>query len=414
MENEKLLEFAKNESGKKQIWFGTHPQFDMDIADIEACTNYRLSSNFHGNYDTVWVFEKPLNEYHILSWKIILDEAIRLLKRTGKLIIRMYETPSLTVPMLKNFIGRNINLNVSLDYEYQKDNYYNIVFNIERLDFEIYQDKSWTFAMLTGGKKDDIVIKFLESIRKNEPQKSQIIISGPKKDIYDEYDVEYLDLSNYRDSEYAEISKKKNDIAKMATGANIAIVHDRYYLQDNFFKDFEEYGYDFDFLAIKQISETTENEVPSYCYTYNKALEHTHVGYNACFSQLLDTQYVNGGIIVAKTKTLQKIKFCSLIFWNQKEDVELTNEFVKHSIIPRVGFLPTVYTTRDISDYPWDYYDGNTFQYKCSLTKEQCPTIYGIENNIGKLKLFSLAIYPKNKFPYVGLRIKFCTKRKDI
>lgn len=403
MNNNKILEYVKKENELKQVWLGKNPQFDMDIADIENCTNFRLPPKFHGKYDNVWIFEKPLNEYHILSWKIVLDEAIRLLKENGKLVIRLYETSSFTIPMLKNFLGRRINIQTEVDYEYCENNYFTIVFNIKRLNFEIYQDKTWTLAMLTGGKKDEVVLKFLESIRNNEPQKSQIIISGPKKEIYDRYDVEYLDMSKYRDDEYAEISRKKNDIAKMATGANILIAHDRYCLNDKFFSDFDDYGYDFDFLAMRQFSDADKKDYPCYCYYYGKPLWRTHIGYSSCYSKLLETQYANGGISLFKVKTFLSVKFNSTIFWNQKEDAELSYEMIRNSIVPRVNFLSKIYTNRLSNEYPWDVFDGKNFKYNTPITKRTKPTVCGID----KVKLINLKVYSKSHFPFFGFKLKF-------
>lgn len=354
-----ILKYAKLDNNKKQAWLGFYPQFNMDIIDIERCTNFRLAPNFHGKYDTVWIYETPLSQYNILSWKIIVDESIRLLKENGKLIIRTFETKEFSIPMIKSFLFRNINLNVELDFEEKRnDGSYILVLQIHRQNFEIYNDKSWTFAMLTNGKKQETVIKFLESIRNNEKTKSQIIISGPKNESYDKYDVEYIDLSQFRDDKYPEIARKKNAIAQMATGANILIAHDRYYLDKDFFNDFEKYGYDFDFLTLKQISTTDNEEYPSYCYTYGFPLENTHVGIIQDKNVFLENTYINGGLMVFKTKILNYLKFNSMLFWNQKEDVELSEIFIKNSVIPRINFLSKSFTNRSKNDYRWDVFDG--------------------------------------------------------
>ena len=399
MDNIELLNYAKEGSYSKQAWIGGLPQFNMDIIDLEGSTNYRVAQKFHGQYDLVWVCEKPLNDYHCLSWKIILDEAVRLLKQIGKLVVKFRQTTHFTTPMLKSFLGRNINLDVKLDYEYNDKDYYNIVFVITRLNFEIYHAKTWTFAMLTNGQKDDVVLKFLESIRNNELSKSQIIISGPKKEIYDKYDVEYLDLSKYRDDKYAEISRKKNDIVKMAKGANILIAHDRYFLDNNFFIDFENYGYDFDFLAIRQKSITSKKDFPSYCYTYGLNLSWSHPGVNTCLNQLPESTYINGGLMVFKTNTIKQIGFNNLLFWNQQEDVEITRKFQECSIIPRVNFIASAYTTRDANEYPFDVYDGKKIHYKCDMTRKTRPSFYGVTWN--KHRYTSIKLYLKTKFPFL-------------
>lgn len=405
MINPKILEYAYKENGEKQAWFGKQPQFDMDIIDIQACSNYRLPSKFHGIYDTVWIYEKALHEYNILSWKIVLDEAIRLLKQNGKLILRLANKKEFSIPMIKNFIGRHSNLKVTIDNEFQGNNSI-IVFNIERLNFDIYKNNTWTFAMLTNGKKDDVVIKFLESIRSNELNKSQIIISGPQKDIYDNYDVEYLDLTKYRDNEYAEISRKKDDIAKIARNENIMIVHDRFYLDKNFFKNFEEYGYDFDFLAVRQ--ETNDGrKLPYYCAIYEPNLAWGKP-VDVQNSEILPrTAYVNGGCLVFKTKTLQKIGFNKLLFWNQMEDVEITQTFISDSIIPRINFLSCVIGDDDNSErmeanFNFDILKGYKIKKQKDSPKE--TILYGI-NDRSHFPL-SIKIGHKSKFPFISIRIK--------
>ena len=410
LDNIEILEFAKRENGGKQAWIGDNPQFDMDVLAMDGCTNFRLPPKFHGTYDTVWLFEKPLHEYHILSWKIILDEAIRLVKEEGKLIVKTAANADISITDIKKFLGRNVNIDISIDYEYKNDSIFIIVFNIKRHNFEIYKDNSWTFAMLTGGKKDDVVIKFLESIRNNELSKSQIIISGPKKDIYDKYDVEYLDLSKYRDNTYAEIARKKNDIAKMATGANILIAHDRFYLNDNYFKSFEKYGYDFDFLAVKQITEDNF-DFPSYCAVYEPLYIFGQPIDCRDFSILLNTAYVNGGCMVFKTNTLNKIGFNSLLFWNQIEDVEITQEFISKSVIPRVNYLSEMIATDDNSEkmalnYRFDIVKDKKIIFHPKRQNGKRKYLFGITDN-KKRSFISLRIKFKRKFPFISIRIKF-------
>lgn len=412
MIGKEILKYAESKSNIRQAWIGLNPQFNMDIIDIESCTNFRLAPNLHGQFDIVWIYEKMLSEYHILSWKIVLDECTRLLKEHGQLIIRMQDKEKLSIPMIKAFLGRNINLEVSLDNQYfDKETYtYTIVFNITRLNFDLYEDKSWTFAMLTSGKKDDIVVKFLESIRNNEHSKSQIIISGPQKELYDKYDVEYLDLSNYRDDKYPEISKKKNDIAKMAKKANLLIAHDRYYLDKNFFNDFEKYGYDWDFLAIKQISDIDNKEYPSYSYLYGEYLVNSHPGVNLDYDKLPIQTYCNGGVMIFKTHNLQKLKFNDLLFWNEREDIEISHEFIIHSLIPRYNFLSILYTNRRCDEFPFDILKNGKIKYCSITTKSKKPNLYGLNYRIPKFRFIYIKMGTKPKFPFIKLSIKLFRK----
>lgn len=413
VENEFLLEIVKQHG--KQAWIGGCPPFEMDIIDLESCTNFRLSPNFHHQYDVVWLYEKRLDEYHPLSWKIILDEAIRLLKENGILIVHIHQNRYMSVPLLKSFLGRHINLDVDVDYE-KNDSIF--VFKIKRLNFSKYSSNLWSFAMLTGGKKDDVVLKFLKSIRDNDPEnKHEIIISGPQKEIYDNYHVRYLDLSSFRDTEYAEISKKKNAIAEMASNPNLLIVHDRYYLADDFFNTFENYGYDWDFLAIKQAFENGD-EFPFYCALYEPVLSWTHPINFTTYNHLFETQYVNGGCMIFKTHILKQLRFNPLLFWNQMEDVEITQEFLKHSIVPRVNFISKVIVVDDHSQRTesfslFDCYDGSKIKNGVgNAVRSSLPHVCTKPEK--QKRKISVNVSFRKKFPFIRISVKIKKAENQI
>ncbi|OHE70809.1 MAG: hypothetical protein A2007_02305 [Verrucomicrobia bacterium GWC2_42_7] len=350
MDDQFLLDFYTQH--ERHAWIGTEPSFEMDVIDLKKCTNFRVNPQLHQQYDAVWFWQEALHEQHTFSWRIMLDECIRLLKKDGYLIVRTRQSNQITIPMIKSFLWRNPNLKVSVFYEkcasagFQLGEF-NIIFQIERLHFECYQSKLWTFSMLTGGQRDENVVRFLKSIRDKDPEfKHEILISGPQKELYAPYAVKYVDTSSIREN-YAEIARKKNLIAAAATHPNLMIAHDRYWLSDTFFKDFEKYGYDFDFLAVKQLWDDGD-EYPYYCFVYNNDLTWSYPVKSDNYQYLFNYyQYVNGGFTVVKTHSLKKIKFNDLLFWEQMEDVELTQEFLKHSIIPRVNYLAHAVTAFD-------------------------------------------------------------------
>lgn len=420
MENPYLTSIARE--GGKHAWIGKLPPFEFDPVDMDSCTNFRVDAHFHHSYDVVWLFEKPLETYSLLSWKIIVDEAVRLLKREGTLIINFHPSQDFTLPMVKHFLGRHSNLDVAVAYE--KDNIF--VFRIKRLHFEKYSDDSWTFAILTTGNKDKEVIAFLDSVRRNDKDnRHEIIISGPQKKSYDAYHVRYLDMSQFRDDEYMEISKKKNAIAALATHANLLIVHDRYYLGDNFFEGFERFGYDFDLVAVNQKFENGET-FPFYTAVYPPFLSWTHPVNFTNYNVLSSSQYVNGGAIAIKTHTLQKLPFNSLLMWSQMEDVEMTGFLMHHSIIPRVNILSTLYTYdyqkgRTNSFKLFDQYDGNDVIHKVEIACRSQYADFVNKNSDNVLLLndksdndntdtllyindpFRLHISKKKKFPFIRI-----------
>ena len=333
-------------SGGRQTWIGAKAPFDMEMLSMLGSTNFRVSACYHGKFDVVWLYERLLNEIDKKSWKIILDESIRLLKEKGKLVIRVHENEVPSLPQVKRFLGRHYGIVADIDYEVRTDDgtyIWTIVLNVKRKNFKEYSGKEWSFGLLTGGKKDNVVIDFLKSIRNSENgDKHQIIIVGPKKDKYSKYNVEYIDSSYFRDDKYAEISKKKNYIIDKATNPNLLIVHDRYVLDNNFFVGFEKYGYDFDFLTVKQYNEDN-TEFPSYAANRKNLRFYGQIQVNN-YQHLYKYHYLNGGLVIFKTATAKNILFNDLLMWNQMEDVELAQFCMDQGLIPRMNYLSSATT----------------------------------------------------------------------
>ena len=408
----KLLDFIAKIN--KHAWIGLTPPFNMDIVDMDKCTNFRVSPNLHQQYEAVWLYENRIDRYHILSWKLIIDEALRMLDESGFLVLRISENRDITVPMLKCFLGRNINIEIDIHFEYRNENNeYIIALRVKRLNISKYRDNLWTFAILTNGTKDENVIKFLDSIRHNDIEyRHEIIISGPqKKDIFNNYNVKYIDISQFRDDQYAEISKKKNLIAKIASNPNLLISHDRYYLSNSFFSDFEKYGYDFDFLTIRQFFENGR-EYPSYCFLYEPTLTWTHPVTCRNYQYLFNTQYVNGGLMIFKTHNLKILPFNELLLWGQQEDVEITQVFMNNSLVPRVNFINNVYaiddkTQRMNSALLFDTFNGKEIIY--GVPKAARSKIYGLNDSHD---ISDVSIHPGEFEKNISLRTKLKSKFK--
>lgn len=338
MEDKTLLKYVKLYGN--QIWIGRKSPYDMDTAELLDSSNYRLSSSHHHRYDVVWFYEYLLDDVGKLGWRIVIDELIRLIKEQGYLIIRMRDNCVPSLPFLKKFLGRHIGIETDVEYEkYDKEfNVWTAVFKIKRFDIEKYEQKDWTFAVLTMGKKVDNVVRFLKTVRDYElTGDSEILIVGPQNKNYDYYHVKYIDFEQFRNTEYAEISKKKNSIIDAATRTNLMIIHDRFLLDENFFKGFEKYGYDFDFLTVTQYTETGK-VYPGYAAT-DEEMRLSFQVWVQDLRHLYDNSYINGGLIIIKTHIAQKIKFNKMLMWNQMEDVELSQVCMYHGIIPRVNFI---------------------------------------------------------------------------
>ena len=343
-----LFQFAGKSD--KQVWIGLNPMVDSKVCDITHSTNFRASPNFHQNYDCVWFYEYLISNFP--QWKIIVDEMIRFIDKEGYLVFRFSsDNLHFSYSSLKHFLWSNINITCEVEWENYSSNkndiIYKAIFKIKRKNLLSYQSKKWTFGILASKGREDNVLEFLKSIRSLDKENNhEIIISGTQNNIYKEYNVKY-DLTKYSDK-YAEISKKKNNIVSLASNENIMIVHDRYILDKNFFIGFEKYGYDFDFITIKQFF-LSGKEFPSYCYAEYENLIWGRAIISEDFNHLSNTQYLNGGLLIFKKHCIERIKFNEMLFWNQQEDVALSKDMLANSIVPRVNYISSA-TTIGISE----------------------------------------------------------------
>lgn len=325
---------------KPSIWLGNYPPYDTQMVNILHSASYRLAQELHGKYKIVWFYESLLSNNS--GWKIIVDEMIRLIKDDGIVVIRFEQNNFVNIIELKNYFGRSKVLdNVDVIYQKVDEGIYSIVFKIKRKNFTIYQNKAWSFAVLTQGNKVENVINFCDSVRKNDMNNQhEIIICGPKNALYEKFNVKYIEKEYRKD--FAEISMKKNDIINMCQNDNLLIAHDRYILNDDFFIGFERYGYDFDFLTIRQQYENGK-KFPSYL-KLEKNMKWSSVLFTDDESLFDDNFFLNGGLLIFKKKTIQSIYFNKLLFWNEAEDVELSYQMINNSIPPRQNYLSSATT----------------------------------------------------------------------
>ncbi len=359
--SKEILKYLKEE---RQVWIGKEPPYDMCTLDLLGASNFRASSAHHHKYNVVWLYEKLVDDIGATKWKILLDESLRLIGEDGFLIVKMRMCGNPTLPYLKSFIGRRYGIQASIDLEFQdiETEVYTIVFKIHRLNVEKYADDSWTFAMLTGGKKKENVLNFIKSIRDNEKHReSEIIIVGPQDDEYDSYGVEYIDTNQFRDDRYAEISRKKNTVIDRAKGANLFIVHDRFMLREDFFDGFDRWGYDFDIATVSQFMKTG-GRYPGYA-RLDELMKYTSPTAIFDYSNVYETSYINGGLVILKTHSARDIGFNQMLMWSQMEDVELSKVYMDRGLVPRVNYASSALVLEISEGYfrGWKNENGTNF-----------------------------------------------------
>ncbi|MDA9230942.1 hypothetical protein N9O56_00010 [Rickettsiales bacterium] len=343
------------------------------VNQINSQNLFRLPYSYHQKYKTVTATEDDFATH--INWQHELDEMIRLIGSEGKIVIKCGNSLSHNMFSVKNYLGRRLGIEVKIEEEsplwaqkmykkekWSKDDYCTTAtFHIKRKNLEIYQDKSWTFAILTLGNKIEDVKKFCALIRDLDKKcEHQILIFGPKNSAYDQYKVDYINdriQKKYQNDQHSRICEKKNIIIDNAKNQNLLICHDRYYLDKNFFKGFEKYGYDFDFLSIDTAYEDKNIWFPHYVKMSNFIHNFAWNKERFCFKRkdfaknnALDNIFINGGLMIFKRDIVKQIRFNECNFHYQIEDVEITKEFAKYHIPPRVNLFSKAYTSNNIAN----------------------------------------------------------------
>jgi len=367
----------------RQGYVGNSDTFsDIEKIDLEKIPFFKVNPNLHQQFDVIWC--DLFGSSKCLNWRTILDEMIRMLKQEGRLVIitevnndtKVCYNYQRILANVKMHLFRRIGLKCEVEFEEPKiyktlcrSQNFNIgdkivsVFKVERTNISLYQDRSWTFAMITGGNKVENVVKFCRSVRELDKNfVHEILICGTRDAAYDEFKVNYIDYRKYRD-EFAEICKKKNDLASAATGQNLLIAHDRFILNDDFLAGFEKYGYDFDFIAPKIIDQKGnendcwfllgkdmfDNNLLGFGDFFDASVVVVAKGYSKMCDRDLSYSFLSGGCLIFKRDILREVRLNELIFWHQIEDWEISKEFINRGILPQMNRFSSVLNLRNDS-----------------------------------------------------------------
>jgi len=333
----------KNDVGfsKKNAWIGDYPIINATIINPMQGTNFRVSSEYHQKFDVVWIFECNIFEL-IHSWRLLLDESIRLLGDSGILVVRTSDNKFGTLFGLKSFICRNPNYQVYLEAQYFLDDSTISVLKIKRLNIKSLKSKDWTFGILSNGEKNKNIIELiskLESIKRG--LRVEYIVAGPEIiELNSKIKIKYIEVAN---DGLARISEKKNKIINEATNENVVIIHDRYQVNDDFFSGFDSFGYDFDFMTVRQLY-PSGSEFPSYlAFMANKKIWESPCRIDS-YDQVFEGSFLNGGLIILKKSTGNLINFNALLLHNEAEDVEIGMQLGVHGIVPRINTISSAIT----------------------------------------------------------------------
>lgn len=324
----------------EHIWIGNFPPFLCNSLNLRQATGYRASAVLHGRNDVVWCVVPE--SYDETDWPIVLDEALRLLRARGYMVLRIPHHFS-QMAKIKSYLTRKFGFSIRIVDEVNLPSGLFSIMEVERVNFNASISKTWTIGILASGKRDGIVKRMLQELHQSSRGREiEVLIFGPVNPELIELGGQYLREEDFGiNQNLNEISRKKNAIAQVASGDNLLICHDRYFIGPDFFDSFNIFGYDFDLMTVNQ---TFEDGQIFPGLGFINGLELDCLQYISNVSDYVDGCYINGGLIIAKRVFLEAIPLSNLCFWNQAEDGEFSVIARQRGVIPRYNSATTVMT----------------------------------------------------------------------
>lgn len=181
-------------------------------------------------------------------------------------------------------------------------------------------DIQWTFGIITVYEDQQRLKEIIESIRNlNIPEYEILFVGGgDSSEIFGE-DIRKIDFDESIKERW--ITKKKNVLVKEAKYENIVLMHDYHIFDKDWYKNFVEFGTDWEICSCPQYLITGARN-PMDWSLWDKP------GYGRAWSldynDWSQTQYmyISGGFFIIKKHVLIEEPLNEDLVWNQEEDVE--------------------------------------------------------------------------------------------
>lgn len=307
--------------------------------------------------------------------RILIKEMLVYCKVGGKILINFKDNRISNYGKLLSEIKNCIHDKAKIIYS--KKGKQNIIL-LEKVKPFLKKEDSidkWSFGIITNGQKNDWVEKQIKSIKEQKIPNFEIIVCGTYFN-RKEKNFKYIPFSEKDNLGW--ITKKKNLICENARYENLCIIHDRIIFEKNWFKGIKKYGNFFEILSC-----IIKNEEGDRCGDWI-----TSGNYLGKFSKIgmldyKDNQrfgYLDGAAYIFKKNVWKKIRWNENLFWNQGEDIDLSQRLYQNGFVMRFNPFSSCITLS------WRH--GNFLIYKFNKVKDsQFPWDLNLFKNIIKFYL---------------------------
>lgn len=317
---------------------------------VDRHAGFREAPEMHGVFSAVYLVEHDLG--HFRQWPLIVDEALRLLRPEGTLVLRYRQSQHLVTHEVLGMIGRRSRdrARIVLDQRWPAE-YTRLVGVAVQQEPRPNQVTSMTFGLVTDGRQPGRVADFVDSvtaIRGIDGISAEVLVCGPPGSTdhvgSPVADVRLVEQPT-ENADKGWITRKKNLLVQAARGEHVVVAHDRYTMTPGLLEGLNRFGGDFDVLVPRQTT-TRGFRYPDWVTIGSDVIlgPQAELDYDDYDPRL----YVNGGIVLARTAVLRDVPWNELLFWGDAEDVELTRRWMAAGHVPRVapGVEVRTFTTR--------------------------------------------------------------------
>jgi hypothetical protein len=187
---------------------------------------------------------------------------------------------------------------------------------------------SWTFGVISDGKKNDQVSKLIQSVIKQNIPNFEVIICGPYSipQEFNGIDITVLDDIKLEHDIRPPTPAKKNKIIKRAKYHNLCVMHDRFTLPHDWYSNFINYGNYFDVLCLPTVDNIGNRFRVDWMKFYYPITQIIRQNKSLAYTSWSPETIIQGGILIAKTHLMQKVMFDERLHWEELEDMQLSKK----------------------------------------------------------------------------------------
>jgi hypothetical protein len=183
----------------------------------------------------------------------------------------------------------------------------------------------WTFGIITNGKKPALVAALVESIVRQGIPSYEILICGlHDAALHPDALIRNIEDVVLEDDVRAPIAAKKNRIIRGASYNNLCILHDRFFLPDDWYVNFRRYGNQFDILCLPTLDRSGRRfsvDWMTFCYPLGKtSTRNAPLRYSRWAPDVI----VQGGVIVCKRHLVSEYGLNETLHWEELEDMHFS------------------------------------------------------------------------------------------